>query len=289
VSGVGHESLLSIQYKDAITGREVAAGMMKTKNNYMSRFVGPLASIKLTVILLLLSGLLVIGGTTYQAKNGIYAAQTEVFGSWLVWLFGILPLPGMLLVAGLLFANLLAAAIFRFKYRWPRIGLLLIHYGLLLLVGGGFFIAATAQEYTLTLREGESSHVALLGGGEEESVLSGLPRQVPLPVEIKLIDFEKRMHPGTDIPRSFASRVEITAAGVRRQAVISMNRPLRYRDYTFYQSSYSEDANGRESSTLSVVHNAGRWLPYIASILIFLGLACHFLIMLAAALRRPAS
>ena len=54
---------------------------------------------KLTVIALLLMAVLVIGGTVYQAANGIYAAQKEVFGSWLIWLVGILPLPGMLLAA----------------------------------------------------------------------------------------------------------------------------------------------------------------------------------------------
>jgi hypothetical protein len=97
------------------------------------------------------------------------------------------------------------------------------------------------------------------------------------------------MHPGTDIPRSFSSRIEITTEGAHHQAVISMNRPLRYREYTFYQSSYSEDGMGGESSTFSVVRNSGRWLPYIASALIFLGLAGHFLVMLAAALKRNRS
>ncbi|MBE0665039.1 MAG: hypothetical protein IH584_04385, partial [Candidatus Aminicenantes bacterium] len=58
-------------------------------------------------------------------------------------------------------------------------------------------------------------------------------------------------------------------------------------DYTFYQSSYAEDGLGGESSTFSVVRNSGRWLPYIASALLFLGLAGHFLAMLAAALKNP--
>jgi cytochrome c biogenesis protein ResB len=191
-------------------------------------------------------------------------------------------------VATLLFLNLLAAAIFRLKYRWRQGGLLLIHYGLLLLVGGGFFIAVTAQEYFLTLREGESSRIAIRVEAQEARP-DQRQEKVVLPVEIKLLDFEKSMHPGTDIPRSFSSRIEITTEGAHHQAVISMNRPLRYREYTFYQSSYSEDGMGGESSTFSVVRNSGRWLPYIASALIFLGLAGHFLVMLAAALKRNRS
>jgi hypothetical protein len=262
--------------------------MNENRAHLIAKLVRSLASLKLTVIALLLMGLLVIGGTVYQAGSGMYAAQTEVFSAWVIWLFGTLPLPGLLLVATLLFLNLLAAAIFRLKYRWRQGSLLLIHYGLLLLVGGGFFIAVTAQEYFLTLREGESSRIAIRVEAQEARP-DQRQEKVVLPVEIKLLDFEKSMHPGTDIPRSFSSRIEITTEGAHHQAVISMNRPLRYREYTFYQSSYSEDGMGGESSTFSVVRNSGRWLPYIASALIFLGLAGHFLVMLAAALKRNRS
>ena len=259
--------------------------MGKLEIRSVSRLFRSLASLKLTVVALLLMALLVIGGTVYQAEYGMYAAQTRVFSSWLIWIFGLLPVPGLLLLAALLFLNLLAAAFFRLRYHWRQGGLLLIHYGLLLLVGGGFFIAVTAREYSLTLQEGESSRIALRVTGPE-APLDRPAEMAVLPIEIKLLDFEKSMHPGTEIPRSFSSRVEITAAGARRLAVISMNRPLRYREYTFYQSSYSEDGRGGESSTFSVVRNSGRWLPYMASAMLFLGLAVHFLVMLAAALKK---
>jgi len=259
--------------------------MTENKKRTISRLFRPLASLKLTVIALLLMAALVIAGTVYQAANGLYAAQEKFFASWIIWLFGILPLPGLLLAATLLFLNLLAATIFRLPYHWRQGGLLLVHYGLLLLMGGGFFIALTAQEYSLTLREGESSRLALRVD-EQGIQIDRRPEKVVLPVGIKLLDFEKSMHPGTGIPRSFTSRVEITTGRTKRMAVISMNRPLRYREYTFYQSSYSEDGMGGESSTFSVVSNTGRWLPYIASAMLFLGLAVHFLGMLAAALKK---
>ncbi len=150
-----------------------------------------LASLKLTVVLLLLLGALVVAGTIYQAGSGIYAAQRDVFASWLILLYGVIPLPGMLLVSSLLFVNLLAAAVFRLPYRWRQAGLLLIHYGLLLLVGGGFFIASVSREYSLTLREGESSRTLSLPDGGRGAVL---------PFAVKLIDFEKALHPGTEIP-----------------------------------------------------------------------------------------
>jgi hypothetical protein len=245
-----------------------------------NRFFGlcrKLASLKLTVALLLLLAALVVGGTVYQAGSGIYAAQREVFASWFILLLGILPLPGMLTVSLLLLLNLLAALFCRLSLSWRRAGLLLVHGGLLLLIGGGFFIQATAREYSLTLSEGQSGRtlVAADRGAAAE-----------LPMTIKLLDFSRSMHPGTDIPKSFTSRVEIAAGGARRLAVISMNRPLRYRGYTFYQSSYAEDGRGGESSTFQVVRNSGRWLPYAASALIFLGLTLHFLVMAAAAVKR---
>jgi hypothetical protein len=256
--------------------------MSEKRKHFIARVVRSLASLKLTVVLLLLLAALVIGGTVYQAGNGIAAAQSRVFGSWLIWLAGVVPLPGMLLVSLLLFLNLLAAVCFRLRYCWRQAGLLLVHYGLLLLIGGGFFITVTAREYSLTLSEGESSSSLSPATGGVMTVL---------PISIKLLDFAMTTHPGTDIPRSFSSRVEIAAGNASRQAVISMNRPLRYRDYTFYQSSYAEDGRGGESSTFLVVRSSGRWLPYAASALLFLGLAGHFLAMLGAALKKshPAS
>ncbi len=235
-----------------------------------------LASLELTVIALLLLAALVVGGTAYQAENGLYAAQRLVFGSWIILLFGAIPVPGLLSAALLLFINLLAAAAFRLQYRWRRAGLILVHYGLLLLIAGGFFVSLTSREYFLTLREGESGSILLLADGDPGAVL---------PFEFRLLDFEKTVHPGTDIPRSFRSRVEIGEGTARRSAVISMNRPLRLRGYAIYQSAYAEEAGGGESSTFSVVRGAGRRIPYAASALVFLGLALHFLTLAAAALR----
>jgi hypothetical protein len=106
-----------------------------------------------------------------------------------------------------------------------------------------------------------------------------------LPLTIELLDFRAQFHPGTQTARSFESTVKITHDGSSREVVISMNKPLRYRDYTFYQASYAIDSFGREYSTFAVVKNFGRVLPYIASLLTFGGLALHFLMMAFASRR----
>ena len=355
------------------------------------RPVRAFASLQFTVICLLFMALLVIGGTILQAEKGINAAQQTIFQSWIFRLFGVLPLPGMLLVGVLLSFNLLSAIVFRLKYSWSGLGILLIHIGLLVLLAGGFVSSQYAREYFMTLGEGESSQMAdaahewelavwTEAGGKkqvlaidiadlrpgkpwkiskpdlelammrffvncrpadtatgEEMVLNefspaadpaeNVPgaivtilsppsgphrivlfagdnapatwvysdrryhfslrlKRIILPLQIKLVHFEKTVYPGSDIPKSFASRVEIESQGLRREALISMNRPLRFQEYTFYQSGYEEDGQNGNRSTFAVVKNAGRWLPYISSALIFLGLAVHFLGQLIAALRK---
>ena len=106
-------------------------------------------------------------------------------------------------------------------------------------------------------------------------------KHYPLPFLLRLNDFTVEWHPDTEIARSFKSLVEIipTGGGSSREVLISMNKPLRYKNFTLYQASYSIDQFGRESSTLAVVKNTGRLLPYIATFLTFAGLALHFLLM----------
>ncbi|MDY0029410.1 MAG: cytochrome c biogenesis protein ResB [Pseudobdellovibrionaceae bacterium] len=98
----------------------------------------------------------------------------------------------------------------------------------------------------------------------------------PLPFSVKLERFERDLHPGTDMASAFTSWIEIIdpETGNNFPAKIEMNEPLRYRGFTLYQSSF--DLNGEKPYTiLAIVDNKGRLFPYIASILIALGLILH--------------
>ncbi len=108
-------------------------------------------------------------------------------------------------------------------------------------------------------------------------------KRYPLPFTIYLKQFKVEFHPGTAVAKSYESIVEIIKPGAKQEARIYMNNPLRYRDYTFYQSSYFIDPQGRKYSTLAVVKNAGHFLPYAACFVVLFGLVVHFL---SAALRR---
>ncbi len=101
--------------------------------------------------------------------------------------------------------------------------------------------------------------------------------QTQIPFSIALNDFEKEYHPGTNMARAYSSNVTITDGDVKWDTKIQMNEPLRYKGYTFYQSSFAIRPDG-EFSILSAVENKGRVFPYIASAILLLGLLIHLIL-----------
>jgi hypothetical protein len=92
---------------------------------------------------------------------------------------------------------------------------------------------------------------------------------------ITLLDFTHDTYAGTDIPKNFSSRIRLTdlERNENREVLISMNDPLRYRGFTFYQSGFD---NNDKTSILQVVKNPAMLLPYIACGLVALGLLMQF-------------
>jgi hypothetical protein len=101
-----------------------------------------------------------------------------------------------------------------------------------------------------------------------------------LPFELELIDFEKVMYPGTEVPKSYSSLVNLVENNISRKVLISMNEPLRYRGYTFYQASFIE--NGlKQTTVLATVENHGRLFPYISTIIMCIGILYHMLFIVS--------
>lgn len=98
------------------------------------------------------------------------------------------------------------------------------------------------------------------------------------PYSLHLIDFRHDKFVGTEVPRNFSSEVRLLdpANHVDRKVLIYMNHPLRYRGETFYQSGFA----GETRTILQVVRNPGWLMPYIACLLVSLGLTIHFGVML---------
>lgn len=112
--------------------------------------------------------------------------------------------------------------------------------------------------------------------------------QALLPFTIGLKDFVEERHPGTTTARAFHSDVVVEDGGVNWPARIEMNEPLRYKGYTFYQSSFTRDMDGNEVTVLSAVKNAGRIFPYVSSAVIFAGLLIHLVLRLRRSARGQA-
>jgi len=111
------------------------------------------------------------------------------------------------------------------------------------------------------------------------------PKRTYLPFEIKLNEFIKIMHAGTQIAKSFSSEVYLNQNNISKRFLIEMNSPLRYNEYTFYQASYAE-YEGKEFSIFAVVKNYGRLFPYISSIIMCIGILMQIIIRIPGLIKK---
>lgn len=102
------------------------------------------------------------------------------------------------------------------------------------------------------------------------------------PFSLSLIDFRHDKYKGTEIPRNFSSKIRLqnTGSGEDREVDIYMNNPLRYSGLTFYQASF--DKVDDRVTVLQVVRNPGWVTPYVACVLVGVGLVVQFLMHLVA-------
>ena len=130
----------------------------------LNRLAKLLTSLRLTVVLLCAGLLLVFVGTLAQVHEGLYQAQTRYFKSWFIWQPTIgdsqwpILLPGGYLLGTLLIVNLLAAHAKRFKFTKKKIGILLVHAGVVCLLLGQLLTDAFSSESAMQLSEGEAKN-----------------------------------------------------------------------------------------------------------------------------------
>ena len=137
----------------------------------------PLASLRLTVVLLALAIVLVFFGTLAMIDQGLWTVVQTYFRSFFVWIplqllvqfgqvfFGIpkevhvpgsFPFPGGWAIGAVMLVNLLAAHLVRFRLSWKRSGILILHAGLIILFLGELVTGLFAVESYMQIREGES-------------------------------------------------------------------------------------------------------------------------------------
>ena len=361
--------------------------------NKISKFI---ASYKLSCALFLMLLLLTYLGTMYQVEHGLYQSQQKYFESMFLvhWAYGILPvpLPGGYLVMLLTFINLSWGVWVRFRFKWSKLGIALMHVGILMLLVGAFVsyvfsihgrmllyenevsneventyeweigVSEVVAEGAVTefilkeddfsglsgrksrrfkfanvpfeleisgytenaalpreplsasgadlvilpldkefqrnmagaritvhdLTDGSAQKAVIWAGHTAPTVVDaggrrwriGLRRQrIQLPFHIRLDRFTRKLHPGTSIAHEFTSEITKIEDGLHQQFRVTMNEPFRHMGYTFYQSSWGQQAAGsseRLYSVFSVVRNPADQVPLYACIITTLGLVLHY-------------
>jgi hypothetical protein len=107
-----------------------------------------------------------------------------------------------------------------------------------------------------------------------EFQLSLRRKQTKIDFSINLEEFKHEMHPASWVSKNYTSKISLLSEGDVLRYFITMNKPFRFKQYSFFQSSYQESEEG-DISVLAVVENHGRVFPYIAAALFFIGLLVH--------------
>jgi len=132
-----------------------------------------LASLRLTVALLVLAMLVVFLGTLAQTRVGVWQAVEAYFRAPIAWVdpgmflgnsddsgaWIKIPIPGGLAIVSLMIVNLLAAHIIRFRATWKRAGIITLHLGLVLLLVGELVTGFLSTEGLMSIDEGSSSSI----------------------------------------------------------------------------------------------------------------------------------
>ena len=121
-----------------------------------------LSSVRIAVVCLFLLFVLTFWGTVAQVNQGLYVAQERFFASFFFLAGGVIPFPGAQLILWVLFINLMCVTITRFvHYFKPRyIGILIIHFGLLLYLTAAFVIFHVSVESNVHLLEHEGTNIS---------------------------------------------------------------------------------------------------------------------------------
>src|ERR1041385_6193758 len=135
----------------------------------LDRIVKIFTSLRLTVILLALGLVLVFWGTLAQVDAGLYKVQNDFFRSYFLywtpkswphgsWLPGIPIFPAGYTLGGLLLLNLLAAHLRYYQPGKKKWGIVMIHFGVVLLLVGQRLTDLLATESSMHIRTGASKN-----------------------------------------------------------------------------------------------------------------------------------
>ena len=220
----------------------------------MRLVVSYLASLKLTVCLLVALCLAMATGSIVESTRGAAVARAFYHS------------PGFMLLLVLYGVNLLASVIDRWPYgRW-RVGFLLTHSSMLVILIGALMSVLFGVNARIAIWEGESTREAAIF--DDRGKRQG---SVELPFEVKLDEFEIDVYQGTSRPAMFRSRVTVTGPGDESfPAIIEMNRELSHAGFSLFQSSYQRTPE-RDLTVLSVARDPGQPVVFLGFVLLVVG------------------
>ena len=137
---------------------------LRSLDSSLDRLIKFFASLRLTVFCLGLGLILVFAGTIAQVDMGLFKAQNEFFRSFFIYWgppgasWKIPVFPGGYLVGGVLLINLVMAHFTRFKLTRKKIGIWMIHFGVILLLLGQLLTDVLSRESAMHLRENETKN-----------------------------------------------------------------------------------------------------------------------------------
>jgi hypothetical protein len=201
------------------------------------------SSLKLTVTCLVLGCVIVFWGTIAQVHLGLYKAQNEFFRSVFVYWqpagsgFHIPIFPGGYLLGTVLLINLLCAHVRYYQPGKRKIGIVLIHFGVVLLLVGQMLTDFLSQESNLHLRIGGTRNYSEADRAFELAVLDTTDK-----------DSDKVVA----IPCNLL---------VRRGEVSDPEMPFRVRVKTFYPNSslVQQSQPGYEPAKTTAGPGSGIW------------------------------
>jgi len=129
----------------------------------------------------------------------------------------------------------------------------------------------TREVYVPAVKSAKGENV-LARFKDGEFMISYGSKEIELPFELKLRDFQLERYPGSRSPSSYASEVTLidNDENINMEYRIYMNNILEHKGFRFYQSSYDQDEKG---TFLSVNHDkAGTFITYLGYFLLTVGM-----------------
>jgi len=228
----------------------------------MRELIHRFASLRVTVVLLVLILVGLSAGTIVESMHGAPLALRLVYGA-----------PWFRALLVVFAANLLCSIVDLWPWGRRRIGYVITHSSMLVILAGALVTDLAKTEGQLQIWEGEEARTlvaAPAAGSTAPTVVATLPFAVHLDA------FEIDYYEGTRMPSQFRSRVTVRDDGRETKATIEMNRELAYGGWRFFQSSYRLEP-GRNLTILTAARDPGEpvvFLGYyvlVAGMLVVLG------------------